>query len=246
MHIQALIFDVFGTTVDWHGSVVRELAGIGKRFGVDGDWSVFAKTWRRGYIEHAIGSGVGSHDGALTMDELHRQLLDKVLGSPEWKYLGDVLDKKERDMLNSVWHRLDGWSEASTALAALKKHTLVVALSNGNLRLLIDVAKHANLPWDAVLSADFFGSFKPDIRVYQGALRHLSIAPENCAMVACHLWDLQGAARAGMKTIYVRRKAEEPLGDDEDVEVKSKEEGGEVDLVVNDFTELGRVVLSRK
>ncbi|KAF8217976.1 HAD-like domain-containing protein [Mycena galopus ATCC 62051] len=226
-NVQALLFDVFGTTVDWHGSLTEDLATLGKKYGIDGDWSAFSKTWRRGYIEHVQDISRGG-TGVLNMDELHRGILEKTLESPEWNHFGAVLDQEEREKLNNAWHRLRGWPDVTAGLYALKKELIVGSLSNGNPRLLIDVAKFADLPWDFVFSSEFFGSFKPDLKVYQGAIKYLSLEPEKCAMVAAHAWDLRGAAAAGMKTIYVRRAAEEPIGQEE---VKPKSEGGEVDLM---------------
>ncbi|KAJ7111163.1 haloacid dehalogenase [Mycena crocata] len=228
--VQALVFDVFGTTVDWHGSVIKELETLGERHNTDGNWSDFAKTWRSGYFDQMSGG-----TGLLSMDDMHYEILENILSSTEWKHFGALLNENERKALNNVWHHLQGWPDATSALNALKKHTIIAALSNGNIRLLVDLAKHADLPWDVVLSSELFSSYKPDAKVYQGAMKHLSLEPKNCAMVAAHVWDLRGAARTGMKTIYVRRAAEEPV-DEEEVQPKSK--GGEVDLVVDSFIEL--------
>jgi len=244
-NVQALVFDVFGTTVDWHGSLVEELAALGKKLGYVTDshrWSDFAKTWRRGYIDHIHEIAQGG-TGTLNTDEMHRGILEKILRSPEWTEFGTLLDTEERDRINNAWHRLHGWLDATEGLYALKKHTMVAALSNGNLRLLIDMAKHSDLPWDVVLSSELFGSFKPDTKVYADAMKHLALAPEHCAMVATHVWDLGGAARAGMKTIYVRRAAQEPVPDEE---LKLRSDGGEVDLVIDSFTELAGLFAARK
>ncbi|KAF7378055.1 Haloacid type II [Mycena sanguinolenta] len=233
--VQALVFDVFGTTVDWHGSLVDDLASLGNKYEIrNADWSVFAKTWRRGYIDHVQALTQGG-TGTTNMDELHREVLEKMLQSPEWKHLGAVLNAEEREKLNHAWHRLRGWPDTTAALYALKKNMIVGALSNGNTRFLIDVTKFADLPWDFLFSAEFFGSFKPDPKVYQGAMKHLALDPQKCAMVATHVWDLRGAAAVGMKTIFVKRAAEEPVAEDE---AKPKSEGGEFDLVLDSFAEL--------
>ncbi|KAJ7202087.1 HAD-like domain-containing protein [Mycena pura] len=246
-NVHALLFDVFGTTVDWHASLIQELTALGETHGVGtgvyipsftyADWSAFSKTWRRGYMNHIQNIASGGV-GTTNMDEMHREILEHMLKSPEWKNFGALLGEGERTTLNNAWHRLHGWPDATDGISALKKNVLVVALSNGNMRMLIDLAKFAHLPWDAIFSSELFGSFKPDPKVYQGAMKHLSLAPENCAMVAAHMWDLRGAARAGMKTIYVRRAAEEPTGEDPDMQIKAKSQGGEVDLVVDSFAEL--------
>ncbi|KAJ7252450.1 HAD-like domain-containing protein [Mycena rebaudengoi] len=231
--VHALIFDVFGTVVDWHGSIVRELELLGKKYGAGHQ---FAITWRNGYTDH-IHKISQSGSGSLNADVMHhlQQILEKMLQSSEWKAFGEFLSKDERDKLNSAWHRLDGWPDATASLYALKKHVIVAALSNGNVRLLVDMAKHAELPWDVVFSSELFMSFKPDPNVYLGAMKHLSLKPENCAMVATHVWDLRGAARAGMKTIYVGRAAEKQ---EHEAEPKIKAEGGEVDAIIGSFTEL--------
>ncbi|KAJ7240377.1 haloacid dehalogenase [Mycena haematopus] len=233
--VQALVFDVFGTTVDWHCSLTKDLATLGNKYGIqDADWSAFSKTWRRGYLDHVQHLTQGG-TGTWNMDELHREILERMLQSPEWKHFGAVLNSEEREKLNDAWHRLRGWPDTTAALYALKKEMIVGALSNGNTRLLIDLAKFTDLPWDFVFSSELFGGFKPDPKVYQGAMKHLSLEPKKCAMVAAHLWDLRGAAAVGMKTIYVKRAAEEPVAEEE---VNSKSEGGEVDLVFNSFAEL--------
>ncbi|KAJ7708252.1 haloacid dehalogenase [Mycena rosella] len=240
--VQALVFDVLGTVVDWHGSLTQEIATLGEKYGATGDWSDFAKTWRRGYIDH-IDKVVQGGIGSLNVDEVHREILETMLHSPEWSHFGALLNKEEREKLNSAWHRLHGWPDATAGLYALKKQTIVAALSNGNVRLLVDMAKHSDLPWDAVFSSELFGSYKPDTKVYEGAMKHLSLEPQYCAMVAAHMWDLRGAARAGMKTVYVLRAAEEPFDQEE---VKTKADGGEVDFVVNSFTELAALFAGEK
>ncbi|KAJ7251447.1 haloacid dehalogenase, partial [Mycena rebaudengoi] len=241
--VQALIFDVFGTVVDWYGSIVRELELLGKKYGTGYQ---FAITWRKGYTDHIHKISQGG-SGSLNAD-----ILETMLQSSEWKAFGEFLGKDERDKLNNAWHRLDGmclrsfghfkfksgvvtgWPDATASLYALKSH-VIAALSNGNIRLLVDMAKHAELPWDVVFSSELFMSFKPDPNVYLGAMKHLSLKPENCAMVATHVWDLRGAARTGMKTIYVRRAAEKQ---EHEEEPKTKAEGGEVDAIIGSFTEL--------
>ncbi|KAJ6526868.1 haloacid dehalogenase [Mycena vulgaris] len=240
--VHALLFDVFGTVVDWHGSVTRELEALGKKHGIDGDLSAFAKTWRRGYLETTRKVAQGGA-GPSSVDTMHREILEEILRSPEWSSFGSVLDDSARADLNLAWHRLHGWPDATPGLYALKKQTIIGTLSNGNIRLLVDMAKFADLPWDTVFSAELFASFKPDPKVYLGAIKHLSLEPKNCAMVAAHIYDLRAAAGVGMRTIYVRRAGEEPP---EGGEVKPKSEGGEVDVVVDSFEELAALLAERK
>ncbi|KAJ7747128.1 HAD-like domain-containing protein [Mycena maculata] len=239
--VHAFLFDVFGTVVDWHGSVTRELEDTAKIHGIEGNWGEFAKTWRRGYLENTrkVAQGGG---GPLSVDVMHRKILDDMLRSGEWKAFGDALNPNARAHLNLAWHRLSGWPDSIEGLCALKKQAIIATLSNGNIRLLMDMAKHADLPWDAVFSSELFGSFKPNPKVYLGAAKHLSLEPHNCAMVAAHIYDLRAAAGVGMRTVYVRRTGEEAT----DVEVKPKSEGGEVDVVVYSFTELAAFLTNRK
>lgn len=232
--VQALLFDVFGTVVDWHGSVTRELEALGQKYEIDGNWSDFAKTWRRGYLENTRRIAQGGA-GTLNVDAMHREILEDILRTPEWQAFGEALDATARADLNLAWHRLHGWPDSTPGLYALKKAVIIATLSNGNVRLLVDMAKHADLPWDTVFSSELFGSFKPDPKVYLGAVKHLSLEPKNCAMVAAHIYDLRAAAGVGMRTIYIPRAGEEipDAG-----EIKSKAEGGEVDAVVGSFLDL--------
>ncbi|KAG7440346.1 haloacid dehalogenase [Guyanagaster necrorhizus] len=233
--IEALVFDVFGTVVDWHGSVCAELKDLGQNLALNADWDAFATEWRKGYLTNTsriAREGAGS--GPLNVDVLHRQILDDMLSSPRWAPVGSKLDEQTRAHLNLVWHRLNGSYSTKSGLYQLKKHVILTTLSNGNVRLLVDMAKHANLPWDLVLSAELFSCYKPNPEAYLGAIKHLSVPPEKCAMVAAHIYDLRAAAAVGMKTVYVQRPGEAP----ENVVVKPSSEGGEVDVVVQSFVEL--------
>ncbi|KAJ7152765.1 HAD-like domain-containing protein [Mycena crocata] len=236
--VRALLFDVFGTVVDWHGSVANELAALGKKHGIDGDWDAFAWTWRRGYLMNTRKIAEGG-TGSLNVDTMHREILEEILSTPEWKSFGETLTSDARADLNLVWHRLHGWPDATDGLYALKKQSIISTLSNGNVRLLVDMAKHSDLPWDVIFSSELFGSFKPNPKVYLGAAKHLSLEPHNCAMVAAHIYDLRAAASIGMRTIYIRRVGEESP---EVGEVKSKAEGGEADVIVDSFLDLAKLL----
>ncbi|KAJ7616080.1 haloacid dehalogenase [Roridomyces roridus] len=238
--VQALLFDVFGTVVDWRGSVIKELEETGRKYGIEGNWAEFAQTWRTGYLVNTRRIAEGGA-GASSVDVMHREILDEILATPEWKKLGDPLGPEERAHLNLSWHRLRGWPDTVEGLYALKKQLIIATLSNGNIRLLVDMAKFADLPWDTVFSAELFQSFKPNPKVYLGAAAHLSLPPENCAMVAAHIYDLRAAAALGFKTVYIRRAGEG--GPDIKMEdIKSKADGGEVDVVVDSFVELARIL----
>ncbi|KAG6825570.1 hypothetical protein H0H92_003231 [Tricholoma furcatifolium] len=239
-NVEVLLFDVFGTTVDWRRSVERELASLVAQYGLGGSsWVQLPdSTWggdlvqpgfSRILVSRAIAAGA---PGTTNVDVMHRQILDNMLDAPNsrWKFLADVLGEKEREQLNNVWHRLEG-------LHALKKHVICGGLSNGNIRLLVDMAKHASLPWDVIFSTELFDTFKPNPNAYISALHHLSIEPSRCAMVAAHMWDLRGARSVGMRTIYVPR-----LGEESREEVKTIADGGEVDMIVESFEQLADIV----
>ncbi|KAK7012599.1 Haloacid type II [Favolaschia claudopus] len=235
--VQALLFDVFGTVVDWHGSVTKELERVGKQHSIEGDWKEFATTWQRGYDENTLRIAQGGK-GPSSVDVMHREMLEDILTSEKWKALSDKLTSQARDELNLVWHRLDGWPDSTPGLYNLKKEVIIATLSNGNVRLLVDMAKHADLPWDTIFSAELFESFKPNPKVYLGAVKHLSLEPHNCALVAAHVDDLRAAAGVGMRTIYIPRPGEDVgVG-----EVKPKAEGGDVDVVVHSFEELVKLL----
>ncbi|KAF8186227.1 HAD-like domain-containing protein, partial [Pholiota molesta] len=159
-------------------------------------------------------------------------ILDALLSQSQYAHLGSAWDEKTRQHLNLVWHRLNGWPDVVASLHALKKQTIITALSNGNMRLLVDMAKHAGLPWDAVFSTELFNTFKPHPKAYTETMRHLALPPENCVMVASHLFDLRGAAGQGMRTVYIRRPREDAVPAEE---VRAKAEGGEVDYVLDSF-----------
>lgn len=241
--VKALLFDVFGTVVDWRSSVISELEALGEQSGIapgTTDWAKFAQEWRMGYIVNTRRIALGGQ-GPSSVDVMHREILDNMLKSDEWSHVGALWDESTRVALNLVWHRLKGWPDTVQGLFALKKQVIIATLSNGNVRLLIDMAKHSNLPWDTVFSAELFDTFKPNPKVYLQAIHHLTLHPSQCAMVAAHIHDLRVAASLGMKTVYVRRVGEDPtVKDGEDV--KSKAEGGEVDCMVDSFLELSEVI----
>ncbi|RPD73748.1 haloacid dehalogenase [Lentinus tigrinus ALCF2SS1-7] len=231
--VEVYIFDVFGTVVDWYGNITRALAAAAPE-GVNEDWDAFANEWRTGYFNHARSIAAGG-EGTTNMDKAHRQTLDAMLETPRWKKLGSAWDNEQRQALVKAWHKANGWPDSSKGIYGLKKKAIVAALSNGNVRFLVDLAKHADLPFDVLLSVDLFGTCKPNEKVYQGALHHLDAAPEKCAMVAAHLWDLRAAAKQGMRTVYVPRVTDDKEDRDS---VKTKANGGEVDLVVSSIEEL--------
>ena len=201
--IRALVFDVFGTVVDWRSGIVRDGAALAAAKGVAVDWPAFADAWRAGY-QPAMQRVRSREIAWTTIDRLHRSILETLLP----RFGLEALDEAERDALNRVWHRLDPWPDAVAGLDRLKRRFTIATLSNGNVSLLVDMAKRAKLPWDCVLSAEMFGHFKPDPEVYLGAARMLDVAPGELLMVAAHPSDLAAAARAGLVTAYVPRPLE--------------------------------------
>lgn len=202
--IRALIFDVFGTVVDWRGSIIRECTALGRRRRLAADWPAFADAWRAGY-RPAMARVRSGELPWMTIDQLHRTILDELL--PRFEIEG--LTEDEIDHLNRVWHRLDPWPDVRRGLAPLKRRRVIATLSNGNMALLVNMAKHARLPWDCVLSAELFHHYKPDPETYLGAAAMLGYEPAEVMMVAAHKDDLRAAQACGLATAFVRRPREQ-------------------------------------
>ena len=200
--VEALLFDVFGTVVDWRSTVLSELAALGRARSVERDWWRFADRWRLGYIEGVmrVASGQGPWK---SVDQIHREHLDELL-----REFDLTIPEEEADRLNRVWHRLDPWPDSVAGLARLRGRFVVATLSNGNVSLLVDMAKSAGLPWDCVLSGELIGRYKPDPEVYRWAARLLDRDPSRVAMVAAHPPDLEAARAIGFRTCYVARPLE--------------------------------------
>ena len=228
--IKALSFDVFGTVVDWRGSLIREGQLLEKRHGIQADWAKFADAWRAGY--HPAMDRVRKGELPWThIDTLHRMILDGIAPQFGLSSLGD----KGLAELNLAWHRLTPWPDSVPGLNRLRGRYVLATLSNGNVSLLVDMAKNAGLPWDCVLSGEIFNHYKPDREVYLGAARLLGVAPGELMMVAAHKSDLDAAAAAGLKTAFVQRPRE--FGDPAKKDVTPEQR---FDLNVKDFAELAR------
>lgn len=200
---KALLFDVFGTVVDWRDSVIREGEQLGKEKGIEVDWAAFADAWRGKYQPSM--QRVRSGEVPWTnLDALHRASLEELL--EEFGVAG--LTDEEKDHLNRVWHRLDPWPDSVPGLTRLKQHYVIAPLSNGNVALLTNMAKRAGLPWDLILSAEFARHYKPDREAYLASVELLGLTPERVMMVAAHPDDLHAAADAGLRTAYVHRPRE--------------------------------------
>ncbi len=228
--IRALIFDVFGTVVDWRGSIVRECRALGRRKKIAADWDAFADAWRAGY-KPAMARVRSGELPWMNIDQLHRMILDDLLG----QFGIDSLTEEEIDQLNRVWHRLAPWPDARKGLALLKRSHVIATLSNGNVSLLVNMAKHGRLPWDTVLSAELFRHYKPDPEAYLGAAAMLGFEPSEVMMVAAHKDDLRAARACGLATAFVRRPKEK--GPKVKVDVKPE---ADFDFNARDFVDLAR------
>jgi len=228
--VRALTFDVFGTVVDWRGSIIAEGIGLGREKGIAVDWPKLADAWRAGY--HPSMDRVRRREIPWTgLDALHRMTLDRLLVDFE---IGG-LTEAEKDHLNRVWHRLRPWPDALPGLARLKQRYIIAPLSNGNVALLTNMAKNAGLPWDCILSAELAHAYKPDPLAYQTAAELLGLPPRQVMMVAAHQNDLRGAKAAELRTAFVPRPAEYGEGRTLDLTPDP-----DFDVVATDFLDLAR------
>lgn len=201
--VKALVFDVFGTVVDWRSSVAAQVEDLARRKGVKVDGAAFADAWRAQYAPSMDRVRTGELPWT-TLDQLHRMSLDRLL--PQHGLTG--LTEAETDGLNRAWHRLHPWPDSVAGLTRLKKKFIIAPLSNGNISLMTDMAKFSRLPWDCILGAELARHYKPDPEVYQSAADFLDVSPGEVMMVAAHLPDLKGAKAVGLRTAFVIRPAE--------------------------------------
>lgn len=203
VNVDALLFDVFGTVVDWRSGVIRDGEALGREHDLDVDWAALADAWREEYVP-SLNRVREGEEPWRNLDALHRDTLDDLLD----RFGIDGLDEAEKAHLNRVWHRLDPWPDAVPGLRRLGRQYFVATLSNGHVRLLANMAKRAGLPWDLILSAELAGGYKPDAEVYETAVDLVDEDPGRVAMVACHERDLDAAAESGLRTAYVHRPME--------------------------------------
>ena len=211
--IKALTFDVFGTVVDWRGTIIREGAALNRDKGWNIDWARFADAWRAQY-QPSMTKVRNGEVPWTKLDDLHRQSLLTVLKRFRVRDLGE----DDIEQLNLVWHRLDPWPDAVGGLYRLKKRFILATLSNGNVALIVNMAKRASLPWDAVLGAEVARHYKPQPEAYLTTASLLGLAPEQCMMVAAHNGDLVAAAECGFRTAFVRRPREHGFHQTSDLE----------------------------
>ena len=226
--IKALTFDVFGTVVDWRGSVSREIKEVGMAKGFILDWEGFADEWRAGYGPSMNRVRTGELEWT-NIDTLHRIILERLLESLEIT----GLNESEIDHLNKAWHRLDPWPDSVEGLTQLKQNYIISSLSNGNVALLVNMAKYGGLPWVTVLSAELKRHYKPDRETYMSTSEFLGLPIEQIMMVAAHKNDLKAARSFGMRTAYIPRPFEHGPNT-----VLDKEPEDYIDIIAEDFIEL--------
>lgn len=228
--IKALTFDVFGTVVDWRTSIAREAEAVGRPKGIDVDWTAFAVAWRKLYQPQM--QRVRSGELPWTkLDDLHRMSLDRLI--VEFGITG--LTAAETDHLNRAWHRLDPWPDSVPGLTRLRTRYILATLSNGNVALMVNMAKRAGLPWDAILGAEPARHYKPDPETYLSTADYLGLKPEQCLMVAAHNGDLAAASKVGLRTAFVPRPMEHGAGQTRDTAPAQA-----WDVVATDFVDLAR------
>jgi len=226
--VKALAFDVFGTVVDWRQSIIREGEALGRARNLAVDWARFADAWRGSY--QPMLSRVRNGELPWTrLDDLHRMSLDHLLG--EFGITG--LDEAETDHLNRVWHRLDPWPDAVPGLTRLRRRFILATCSNGNVALIVNMARRAGLPWDAGLGAEVARHYKPQPEAYLVTVDLLGLRPDQCMMVAAHNGDLTAAAGCGLRTAFVPRPLEHGPGQTADLTAT-----GNWDVVARDFEDL--------
>ncbi len=227
--LEALVFDVFGTLVDWRTSLIDDLSAFGERSTLDVDWAAFVDDWRGEYAPSMDRVRRGEQPWT-TIDALHRTSFDALAS----RYgFADALDEDARRWCVDRWHRLRPWRDTVAGLERLRRRYIVGTLSNGNVRLLADLVKSAPLPMDVVLSAELFRRYKRDPEVYRGAVELLGTEPGRVMLVAAHNDDLHAAAREGMRTAFVARPTEYGPRQAHDVRADPG-----IDLAVRDLGEL--------
>jgi 2-haloacid dehalogenase len=233
--VRAFLFDVFGTVVDWRFGITREAAQFLQRHGSSStDASAFADAWRARY-QPAMEEVRSGRRPFVRLDVLHRENLEAVL--PNFGIDPTTIPGAELDDLNTAWHRLDPWPGAVAGLARLKARSIIAPLSNGNISLILNMAKHAGLPWDAILGAEVAQAYKPAPEAYLRTVEILGLRPEEICMVAAHNGDLAAAQNCGLRTAFVLRPNEHGPGQTTDISAE-----GEWDVIATGFGDLAERV----
>ncbi len=227
--VRAIVFDTFGTIVDWRGSLIGSLSAFGETNGLKAPWEKLVDCWRGAYRPSLDRVRRGELEWTI-LDELHYAALVKLL--PEFGI--EALPDADLHFLTDLWHRLSPWPDALEGLCHLKKKYIIGPLSNGNVSLLVDLAKYGGLPWDVIFGADLFRHYKPDPETYLGVCAFLGLPPEQVMLVAAHNGDLAAANKLGLRTAFVPRPMEHGPGQTDDLTAE-----GPWDLVVADLIDLG-------
>jgi 2-haloacid dehalogenase len=225
---KALLFDVFGTVVDWRASVIAELTSFGHARGLNADWVAFADEWR-GLYQPSMEDVRSGQRPFTVLDNLHRESLHKLLR----KYDLPQMREAEIEQLVTIWHRLRPWPDVIDGLYRLKRRFIIGTLSNGNIGRMVRLAKHAGLPWDTILGAEIAGDYKPKSDVYIRSARALNLDERECMLVAAHNDDLRAAAAVGYQTAFVARPTEHGPN-----QVKDKHATQAWDIVTDSFAGL--------
>jgi 2-haloacid dehalogenase len=204
---KALLFDVFGTLADWRTSIARESEQVLKPLGVTVDWLAFADAWR-GEYQGAMDQVRDGHIPFCKLDVLHRRNLDLIM--PRFNISG--IAENALQYLNLAWHRLDAWPDVAPGMSRLRRRHLLAPCSNGNISLMVDLARRNGIHWDAILGSEIAGDYKPKPRVYLASCAAFDLAPGECMMVAAHSKDLQHAAACGLRTAHIARPNEHGPG----------------------------------
>ena len=228
--VKALIFDVFGTVVDWRGSIIEQCAAFGQARGIERDWAAFADAWRGKYRPFMDKVRTGELPWT-NLDALHRMALEEVLA----EFAIDGLTDGEKAEVNFFWHRLRPWADAAPGLYRLKHRYIIAPMSNGNIALMTNMAKNGGLPWDCILGAEVARHYKPDPESYLTAVALLGLAPEQVMMTAAHQGDLLAAQKVGLRAGFVPR----PMEHGPDVTPDPTPDPS-FDVVATDFTDLAR------
>lgn len=226
--VKALTFDVFGTVVDWRSSIIEEGRALGRKKNVHADWEAFADAWR-GKYQPSLSRVRDGRAPWTNLDNLHRASLDELL--EEFGIGG--LDEQEISHLNFAWHRLRPWPDSVEGLGRLKKKFILATLSNGNVALMVNMAKNTGLPWDMILGAEVARHYKPQPRCYLTSAELLGLAPHECMMVAAHNGDLVAAAALGFRTAFVARPMEH--GPDQETDLRAEHD---FDVIAASFPDL--------
>ena len=236
LKVKALLFDVFGTVVDWRTGIAREVESIAKKYDILLDPFDFADAWRAEY-QPAMEEIRKGRRSFTILDILHMENLKKIAS----KFNLHNLTNEDFNMLVRAWHRLPGWPDSSDGLNALKKKYILATQSNGNIALIVNMAKFSNLNWDVVLGAEVIGHYKPEPEAYLKACKALDLKTDECLMVAAHDDDLKAASLQGMKTAYVHRPFEYGRDKMFDIAQVNDYKGDKVwDIVSSDLNDLAK------